>query len=150
MQVSLRVVLILLVCLHCLSSIVVNQDKKKQLARFLAGGIAGSISSTLTLPLEVVKTQLQSSAGSGRGLIATTKGLLNKGGVKIFFRGLAPLLVGIVPTRALYFWAYSTTKEKLGATSLQNGPVNHLLSAFSAGILSNTVRSYLVACLWNC
>ena len=41
--------------------------------------------------------------------------------------------------RAIYFWAYTTSKANL-ATSLGNtSPLNHLTSAFIAGITSNTV-----------
>ncbi len=52
------------------------------------------------------------------------------------------MLVGIIPTRAIYFWAYSTTKERL-AKQLGDSPVNHLISAFSAGITSNTLTNPL-------
>ena len=38
-----------------------NLGLNPQIINFLAGGIAGSIASTLTTPLEVVKSQLQSS-----------------------------------------------------------------------------------------
>eukprot|EP01036_Dinobryon_divergens_P031102 gene31102-40447_t len=40
--------------------------RRKQFANFLSGGLAGTISSTLTAPLEVVKTQLQSSTIKNR------------------------------------------------------------------------------------
>jgi solute carrier family 25 protein 33/36 len=53
-----------------------------------------------------------------------------------------PHTVGIIPTRAIYFWAYGTTKSYLN-TTLGNSPANHLLSAFSAGITSNTITNPL-------
>ena len=41
-------------------------DKKAAMLNFLAGGLAGTVSSSLTAPLEVIKTQLQSSRVSGK------------------------------------------------------------------------------------
>ena len=52
--------------------------------------------------------------------------------------GIGPALIGIIPTRAVYFWAYSTSKETL-KTYLGDTSANHLISAFAAGITSNTV-----------
>jgi solute carrier family 25 protein 33/36 len=57
-------------------------------------------------------------------------------------QGLQPLLVGIIPTRAIYFWAYQSTKTALNGT-LGNSPLNHLASAFAAGISSNTITNPL-------
>jgi hypothetical protein len=115
-------------------------SKKAQLVNFFAGGLAGTISSTLTIPLEVVKTQLQSSRLAGKSSArAVINTIMEKEGAQGFFKGLTPMLVGIIPTRAIYFWAYSTSKTSLhpqfGDTSW-----NHLFSAFAAGITSNTVR----------
>eukprot|EP01031_Cornospumella_fuschlensis_P008588 gene8588-10586_t len=83
---------------------------------FLAGGLAGTISSCLTIPLEVVKTQLQSSVLSKKTTaLDVCKRIWQQDGPKGFFRGLQPLLVGIIPTRAIYFWAYGSSKEILSA-----------------------------------
>lgn len=114
--------------------------KKSQVANFLAGGLAGTVSSTITIPLEVVKTQLQSSRIAGKSsVLQVTKTVYRTEGIKGFFRGLTPLLIGIIPTRALYFWAYTTSKSRLTGPLGEGSPVNHLLSAFAAGITSNTV-----------
>lgn len=116
--------------------------RHKQLINFLAGGVAGSISSTLTLPLEIVKTQLQSSRIAGTsGPAGVVQRIWKSEGPGGFFKGLQPMLVGIAPTRAIYFWAYSTSKGALHA-KLGNTPANHILSAFAAGIASNTVRTW--------
>jgi hypothetical protein len=115
--------------------------RRSQLANFLAGGVAGTISSTLTMPLEIVKTQLQSSRmGRTSSPLMVAQRIFITEGPKGFFKGLTPMLLGIMPTRAIYFWAYSTSKAKLNK-KLGNTPANHVLSAFAAGIASNTVSS---------
>jgi hypothetical protein len=113
-------------------------------ADFLAGGIAGTIASTLTAPLEVIKTQLQSSQLAGKGYSATrvAQEIFKSEGYKGFFRGVKPLLVGIIPTRAIYFYSYSFSKKHL-TEPLGNTPWNHLASAFFAGAMSNTITNPL-------
>ena len=118
-------------------------DRKTALLNFLAGGLAGTVSSSLTAPLEVIKTQLQSSRVSGKlNPMQVCQEIIKLDGPAGLFKGLQPLLVGIIPTRAIYFWAYSGTKNALNST-LGNTPLNHLASAFSAGITSNTITSPL-------
>ena len=103
-------------------------DKKAALLNFMAGGLAGTVSSSLTAPLEVIKTQLQSSRVSGKlNPIQVCQEIIKLEGPAGLFKGLQPLLVGIIPTRAIYFWAYSGTKNALNAT-LGNTPLNHLAS----------------------
>lgn len=43
----------------------------------------------------------------------------------------------------MYFWAYSTTKARLAETAIGESSLNHLLSAFTAGIVSNTMSNPL-------
>ena len=140
---KMQIIVVLLLFAFCGFSICASghtkTSKRAQIANFIAGGMAGTISSTLTIPLEVVKTQLQSSRVGGKlGPVKVFQQIMKVDGPKGFFRGIQPMLVGIIPTRAIYFWAYSTSKEALGPR-LGNSPVNHLLSAFAAGITSNTV-----------
>jgi len=52
-------------------------------------------------------------------------------GLKGFFRGLPPTLVGIIPARATYFWAYSTSKHAL-TPSLGDSTLTHILSGIAA------------------
>jgi len=119
-----------------------QQPKKKNgLISFLSGGLAGTISSTVTLPLEVVKMQLQSSRfGSNNSPLSVCRMVMAQDGPKGFFKGLQPMLLGIIPTRAIYFWAYQGSKERLEPI-VGNTPLNHLASAFAAGITSNTIMN---------
>lgn len=73
-------------------------ERQRQVLNFFSGGVAGTIASMLTNPLEVVKTQLQSSIASkaARGELAAEAGhplavartIMERDGVRGFFRGL--------------------------------------------------------------
>lgn len=122
-------------------------NREKQFASLLAGGLAGSLSATLTCPMEVVKTHLQASKGGSQvavaaasGPIAVARNIARAEGFRGFFRGLLPTLIGILPARSTYFWAYSTTKASLSARFGESSPV-HMVSAATAGIVSNTLTN---------
>lgn len=87
-----------------------------------AGGLGGTIGATLTCPLEVVKTRLQSSAYSqytygGSGIFSAKpalqclKEMISNEGFRSLWKGIVPNLVGVIPSRAIYFWSYSTFKN---------------------------------------
>ncbi|XP_006510934.1 solute carrier family 25 member 36 isoform X3 [Mus musculus] len=118
-------------------------------ARPRCGGTVGAI---LTCPLEVVKTRLQSSsvtlyisevqlntmAGASvnrvvsPGPLHCLKAILEKEGPRSLFRGLGPNLVGVAPSRAIYFAAYSNCKEKLNGVFDPDSTQVHMASAAMA------------------
>uniref|UniRef100_A0A803YKE5 Solute carrier family 25 member 33 n=1 Tax=Meleagris gallopavo TaxID=9103 RepID=A0A803YKE5_MELGA len=123
------------------------------------GGTAGAI---LTCPLEVVKTRLQSSQLALRPLCLSEiqlpgmsvrlmnptppapgvlKTILEKEGMRSLFRGLGPNLVGVAPSRAIYFAAYSGVKERLNTVLVPESKKVHMLSAACAGITSATLTN---------
>lgn len=114
----------------------------------LSGGVAGTVSSTITNPLEVIKAQLQSSntaqgefiTGRGHPLVVA-KQIIKTDGLAGFFRGLPPTLVGIIPGRSAYFYAYERTKEWLDPLLPEGTPLNAILSGLSAGIVGNTLTN---------
>lgn len=118
----------------------------------MSGGVAGTVASCITNPLEVIKTQLQSSSTSKalHGELAAANGnpitiaqrIFAADGIKGFWKGLQPTLVGIIPSRSIYFFSYEQSKKTLGKTILPEGSVgNALLSGFAAGIASNTLTN---------
>lgn len=123
-----------------------------KLLNLLSGGVAGTVASCITNPLEVIKTQLQSSstssaahgelAAAGGHPITIAQKILAADGVKGFWKGLRPTLVGIIPARSIYFFSYEQSKKTLGKTLLPEGSVgNALISGFAAGIASNTLTN---------
>lgn len=122
-------------------------SEKGTLVHLMAGGVGGTCGAVVTCPLEVVKTRLQSS-----GFITTSMGdlqpsiwsclrqILVQEGPRGMFRGLVPNLVGVAPSRAIYFWSYSGTKAKINnmvPKSTKDSPSVHMISAGVAGLVSS-------------
>ncbi|XP_023674291.1 solute carrier family 25 member 36-A-like [Paramormyrops kingsleyae] len=130
------------------------------LVHLFAGGCGGTVGAILTCPLEVVKTRLQSSSitlyisevqlgtVSGAGVARVSPGplhclkmILEKEGPRSLFRGLGPNLVGVAPSRAIYFAAYSGAKEKLNAIFQPESTLVHMMSAGLAGFTAITTTN---------
>eukprot|EP00297_Palpitomonas_bilix_P007359 CAMPEP_0113888746 /NCGR_PEP_ID=MMETSP0780_2-20120614/13056_1 /TAXON_ID=652834 /ORGANISM="Palpitomonas bilix" /LENGTH=414 /DNA_ID=CAMNT_0000877655 /DNA_START=213 /DNA_END=1457 /DNA_ORIENTATION=- /assembly_acc=CAM_ASM_000599 len=123
---------------------------------FSAGGVGGTIGAVATCPLEVVKTRLQStnhtlttSARMPRASIPSfgsrllspvfaVKSIAKEEGVRGLFRGVDTLIVGVAPTRAIYFFTYSAMKVELARLGAGDGPMAHLGSACIAGFVTCT------------
>jgi len=114
-------------------------DQKQK--RLLSGGAAGTVAACITNPLEVIKTQLQSSNKATGHPIDIAKTIFNQDGVSGFFRGLPPTLIGIIPSRSAYFYAYQRMKTFLHPTLPEGSPPNAMIAGFSAGIVGNTLTS---------
>lgn len=91
----------------------------------LCGASAGIASGIVTCPLDVIKTRLQAQ-GSFRprtytgptravykGLTGTARIIWLEDGVRGLYRGLGPMLLGYIPTWAVYMSTYEYTKETL-------------------------------------
>ncbi|KFW85041.1 Solute carrier family 25 member 33, partial [Manacus vitellinus] len=127
------------------------------------GGTVGAI---FTCPLEVIKTRLQSSklafrtvyypqvqlgtiSGEGMvrptsvspGLFSVLKSILEKEGPRSLFRGLGPNLVGVAPSRAVYFGCYSKAKEQFNSMFVPNSNIVHVCSAGSAAFITNSLMN---------
>lgn len=66
--------------------------------RFVAGSIAGGISQSAIYPLEVLKTRLAlRKTGEFSGIVDAACKIYNQAGLKSFYRGYVPNLIGILP-----------------------------------------------------
>uniref|UniRef100_A0A7N5P7Z9 Solute carrier family 25 member 33-like n=1 Tax=Ailuropoda melanoleuca TaxID=9646 RepID=A0A7N5P7Z9_AILME len=66
------------------------------------------------------------------GVLQVLKSILEKEGPKSLFRGLGPNLVGVAPSRAVYFACYSRAKEQFNHIFVPNSNMVHITSAASA------------------
>lgn len=143
-------------------------SQRDTLVHLFAGGCGGTVGAILTCPLEVVKTRLQSSSitlyvsevqlstvngasvarVSPPGPLHCLKLILEREGPRSLFRGLGPNLVGVAPSRAIYFAAYSTAKEKLNGVLEPDSTQVHMVSAGMAGNDCSFPAPFLSVCLF--
>uniref|UniRef100_A0A8B9EY82 Solute carrier family 25 member 36 n=2 Tax=Amazona TaxID=12929 RepID=A0A8B9EY82_9PSIT len=138
-------------------------SQRDTLVHLFAGGCGGTVGAILTCPLEVVKTRLQSSSVTlyvsevhlntvngatinrvtrvSPGPLHCLKMILQKEGPRSLFRGLGPNLVGVAPSRAIYFAAYSNCKEKLNSVFNPDSTQVHMISAGVAGFTAITTTN---------
>ena len=125
---------------------------------------------TLTSPLDVLKTRLQSTfyqdqlarSRAAKGIpapnqlpfvraawlhISETGQILSQiprvEGWRALFKGLGPNLIGVVPARAINFWAYGNGKKFISSNFFngQETAAVHLFAAASAGIITGTATN---------
>jgi solute carrier family 25 folate transporter 32 len=91
----------------------------KKFHSMTAGAGAGLVSSIVTCPLDVLKTQLQAqhsarNAKEYQGVRLTVLRIWRQSGFRGFYRGLGPTLGGYLPTWGIYFTVYDLVKDRLG------------------------------------
>ncbi|KAI4485305.1 hypothetical protein M0804_006810 [Polistes exclamans] len=77
------------------------------------------------------------------GIIQCIRYIIKNEGVRALFQGLGPNLVGVAPSRAIYFCAYSKSKTAFNTILPPDTPIVHVFSAFGAGI-SETVIHFVI------
>ncbi|KAI6652772.1 Calcium-binding mitochondrial carrier protein SCaMC-1 isoform X2 [Oopsacas minuta] len=81
--------------------------------RFLAGSLAGSFAQTAIYPLEVVKTRLAIAHNNQyAGLWDCVGRILSGEGVRGFFKGWVPNMLGILPYAGIDLTIYETSKNE--------------------------------------
>lgn len=131
-----------------------NKEKNEVRNSALAGACAGFVSSIVTCPLDVIKTRLQVKSFVYGHDIAEFKGISgvtrvisriwHEDGLRGFYRGLGPTVVGYLPTWAIYFCVYDAGKKFFSSEwpQAQNHPFAvHIASAMVAGATSTTTTS---------
>ncbi|KAK9703121.1 hypothetical protein K7432_010884 [Basidiobolus ranarum] len=119
--------------------------------RFLAGGFAGLASQTSIYPLEILKTRVMSSSVDSLGnksiLIPTAKAMWKQEGMRAFFRGLLPALVGVFPFAAIDLSVFESLKHSyVRYTQSTGNPCQepNVMVLLGCGMISGTVGATMV------
>ncbi|CCE63625.1 hypothetical protein TPHA_0F01410 [Tetrapisispora phaffii CBS 4417] len=110
---------------------IIHDQKMSPIMYLSAGAISGLITSVVTNPIWVLKTRIMSTSkyaeGSYVSIIHGFKTLLEKEGLKSFWRGTLPAVLG-VSQGAIYFMVYDTLKYKYSSLPhnrfVQSGKLN--------------------------
>ncbi|ODA80693.1 hypothetical protein RJ55_03652 [Drechmeria coniospora] len=124
----------------------------------VAGAIGGFTSGVVTCPLDVIKTKLQAQGGGGHqfvgngidvgqprlynGLVGTAKVIWRHEGMRGMYRGLGPIILGYLPTWAVWFTVYNKSKLWMAQHSGNTHVVNFwssIIAGASSTVATNPI-----------
>lgn len=124
---------------HQLRTAAANSDHHSSRQRVCVSSILSRRRpSILAIPQCGLSTSVQSIS-----IWQCLKHIVHTEGSRALFKGLGPNIVGVAPSRAFYFCAYSKTKNTLNAVGIipANSPLVHIMSASCAGFVSATLTN---------
>lgn len=115
--------------------------------RFIAGSLAGGISQTVIYPMEVLKTRLTlRKTGEYTSIGDAIVKIYQQGGLKSFYRGYLPNLLGIIPYAGIDLAVYETLKKMyLKHHSLEDPGILVLLACGTISSSCGQIASYPLA-----
>lgn len=128
-----------------------------------SGAMAGVASGIVTCPLDVIKTKLQaqgafrSSGGlsSGtkshvlyNGMLGTARTIIRDDGARGLYRGLGPMLLGYLPTWAVYMAVYDSSREWFYQHGYDNNESNKFVARVYASITAGACSTVATNPIW--
>ncbi|CAI5455728.1 unnamed protein product [Caenorhabditis angaria] len=117
--------------------------------RLLAGSSAGAISQTAIYPMEVMKTRLalRRTGQLDKGMFHFAHKMYTKEGIKCFYKGYVPNLLGIIPYAGIDLTVYETLKSMYTQyyTDVQEPGVLALLACGTCSSTCGQLASYPLA-----
>lgn len=131
---------------HLLNVVLPPFIRSDTFAPLAAGVLARSAISTIASPLELIRTNLQSTPLSPenphtlRSVLSSVRALVQKNGFQVMWRGLGPTLWRDVPFSGLYWASYETWKRaftKRGHEGVWVAFVSGAVSGTSAALITS-------------
>ncbi|XP_033733359.1 calcium-binding mitochondrial carrier protein SCaMC-2-like [Pecten maximus] len=115
-------------------------DPQKELSvveRLCSGSLAGCISQTTIYPMEVLKTRLAlRKTGQFNGILDCAMKVYKNEGIRMFYRGYVPNIMGIIPYAGIDLAVYETLKKMYRQKT--NGEDPGILALLGCGTISST------------
>ncbi|XP_059588216.1 mitochondrial adenyl nucleotide antiporter SLC25A23 isoform X1 [Alligator mississippiensis] len=126
-----------------------QQETLRVQERFVAGSLAGATAQTIIYPMEVLKTRLTLRAtGQYVGVADCARSILRHEGIRAFYKGYLPNMLGIIPYAGIDLAIYETLKnawlQKYGKDTADPG-VLVLLACGTASSTCGQIASYPLA-----
>lgn len=131
---------------HLLNVVLPPLVSSDTLVPLSAGILARSAITTIASPLELIRTNLQSTPPSPdnphtlRSVLTSVRSLVHKNGLQCLWRGLGPTLWRDVPFSGVYWASYETWKKAFARNGHQGTYV-----AFFSGAVSGTSAALLTS-----
>ncbi|XP_067109865.1 mitochondrial adenyl nucleotide antiporter SLC25A24-like [Osmerus mordax] len=126
-------------------------EKVQTHQRFLAGSLAGATAQTAIYPMEVMKTRLTlGKTGQYSGMSDCARKILRKEGVKAFYKGYTPNILGIIPYAGIDLAVYESLKNAWLSRYARDSANPGILVLVACGTISSTcgqLASYPLALL---
>lgn len=117
----------------------VEGGKPAYLINFIAGGVAGAVSRTLTAPLDRLKVLMMTGNVSGQTVGQGLRSIYAEGGFVAFYRGNGSNVVKIIPESAMKFFTYEKLKNEIAEDPSNIAVHERFLAGAGAGITSQTL-----------
>ncbi|KAF6715515.1 Calcium-binding mitochondrial carrier protein SCaMC-1 [Oryzias melastigma] len=116
-----------------------DSGKVKTHERFIAGSLAGASAQTAIYPMEVMKTRLTlRKTGQYSGMFDCAKKILKKEGVKAFYKGYIPNILGIIPYAGIDLAVYESLKNLWLSNYAKDTANPGVLVLLGCGTMSST------------
>lgn len=122
-------------------------SKRRQMyADAISGSVAGSLAAFVSCPMDTIKNRLQMGSlvqgkNALRNPLTIIRKVMEKEGFHGFYRGLSPTLLALIPNWASYFFSYGWIKNHLSEQGVQDGPLQHVLAAMGAGLVTDVITN---------
>eukprot|EP00047_Mylnosiga_fluctuans_P011227 m.20131 g.20131 ORF g.20131 m.20131 type:complete len:289 (+) comp3504_c0_seq1:136-1002(+) len=121
--------------------------RETEVLRFLSGSLAGVSAVCLTYPLDLVRARLafQVTTVYYKGIVEAIRIIAKEEGVKGFYKGVAPTIMGMIPYAGVSFFVFGSIKQHMMQYPHLRKDPHRLKTAYNmaagaaAGIMAQTL-----------